>query len=334
MSKSRIALSLLICTVGLVSSSLSRPAFADSGSPIPPSTTGADPRRGGTGVTVKKDGKVDLQSTAGGSGAADQGDQLPANAAICMSEINEQPEERVVDIEHKEITVDANNVEHIRNVYDRTEQQTVYSCAGQVIGIVRKCIRGNCPPQPSRPQTPARISIRNAVRTATLRGTFQLPEPVAKWVPEPVRDAPLVGMPFFYGVSADQWRQVIKRSLTICTIGEFVQCASIAVKATITGVEFDPLNSLKQEPGIRTTCKRSIPNVKSGDDARREGRDCAVVFQDSGVYDIRLGLDYNIDATITKTIDDFIRIETRDPLTATVWNNHSLIVKQFQPVLK
>jgi hypothetical protein len=320
----------------LLSVSVGTPATADSGVPISPSSRAdEDPRGGGsTGVTARKNGRVDLVATAGGSGTTDPGDQLPPGTVICMSEIEEQPEERVVDIKRKEITVDANNQEHTRLVYDHTEQQTIHSCGGQVIGIVRKCLRGNCPPQPSLPPSSARVSIRSIVRTAAMRGSFQLPEPDAKWVPEPVRDAPLVGMPFFYGVSAEQWAQVIKRSLTVCTFGAYVQCATIALKATIVGVAFDPLNSLRREPGIRTTCKRPIPKVRSGDDAQREGRDCAVVFQDSGVYDIRLGLDYRITATVTKSIDDFVRVTTNEPIDVTVWNTHSLIIKQFQPVLE
>ena len=129
-----------------------------------------------------------------------------------------------------------------------------YECQGALLRVVTRCIfdnltPGGCPP----PRKHKKPSLRSLVNTLLKSRAIDLPLPRPVFAPQVKKTAPLVGLPFFYGVSAEQFNTPVSDNLRIC-FNEEDDCASIRLSAVPERVIFDPKESLTNNT-LRTTCK-------------------------------------------------------------------------------
>ncbi len=278
-------------------------------------------------------GIVRLDLTFGSPGsqrdASDDGDALPG-AAVGWVGVDIIPPDKDIDIVKDVITHDRNGKQIVTSTYVRTERHITYMCNGQVFKTIIRCIRGDCPPPSTTP--PRKISINKLIKRLVDNGTLTLPMPEIVSTPKPSDIAPLVGMPFFYGVSATQFNEIITEPLTICFDED---CGSLIASAAPRAVYLDPKNSLPNDPDIKTTCRQPIPQINSAADAAPglPARNCAVVFQNAGHYTVEFGLAYELIWTINRW-----NFTQRPPIERgskqlVVWTNTEITTHQIQPVL-
>jgi hypothetical protein len=277
-------------------------------------------------VNGDEDGLVDLDA----SGGADA--DPPAGAKTCGGGLELIAAERTIEIVDEVVNDTTDSQTKLTKPAAYTVQDITMKCGGRVLGTSRRCIKPGtraCPPRKRQPT----INVRSFIRRAVISGDLKLPMPTPQFVPPPIKDAPLVGMPFFYGVTPRQWNLTISRRLTFCSgSGLDIECGELLVTAKPDIAKLDPGRAL-ENPDIKTTCRRATPNVKTLDDATREGRDCAVVFQKSGIYDIRLGLRYNITLELTRWEFETPPTITNTTIPVNVWRTITLNIKQIQPVI-
>jgi hypothetical protein len=206
-------------------------------------------------------------------------DDAPPNTDTCFGPPEQAPADVVIEVPWEEETIDANKKRVTKLVLSQQSIST-FNCNGRPFAQVKRCIK-NCPP--AKPRTPT-MRVSSAVRRAILRGIIKLPPVAPVFIPKTSNDAPIVGMRTFYGISQQQWNFRFERSLQVCIRGEEVDCAAITLKIKPTAVWFDPKRARTEPTGLRKTCERPIPTVKTGDDAQREGLDCAVIYNDSGTF--------------------------------------------------
>ncbi len=315
---SRRSIVVLIC---LVLFGTRAQALAETGTPTPPN----DGRAGRPGVDVIPGEGPAFTAEAGPL----QPDDAPPSADTCVGPPEPQPEDVVIEVPREEQTVGADK-KSVTKIVISQQSVSTFKCNGQVFGQVHKCLN-NCPPP--KPRTPT-MRVSSAVRRAILRGVIKLPPALPQFVPKTSRDAPIVGMRTFYGITQEQWNHRFERSLQVCVRGEEVDCAAVTLNMKPIAVWFDPKHARTEPEGIRKTCKRPIPTVKTGDDAQREGLDCAVVYDDSGTFNVRMGLVYNIEYTVQRW--SFLLPPPTGDINTTpvvVWNDITAEIKQFQPVL-
>jgi hypothetical protein len=324
MSLRKVALGLVFILVAQTA------AFADSGDPLPPRKGPRNLTPEGTkapnGEVNTRTGRVDYRIEDGRT------PEPPPAGAGCAGEVEIQPADSEYDVTHVEQTKDKDGKVRSVVVKDYSVQVKTFACGGKVFGVVKRCKvgSGTCPPSKPRP----RIAIRSVVRHLALDDTFTLPLPDIRFTPEPSNVAPLVGLPMFYGVPAEQWNREIVRVLHFCTGSGFdADCGTIEVHAKPTAVKFDPGASLEDKTIIES-CQQPIPEVQSFEDARNEQkRKCAVVFQNAGVYDINIGLRYLLTATLLRYTWEGAE-SSIEKIPVNVWATISLPIHQVQPVLK
>jgi hypothetical protein len=301
---------------------------------------GAKPK-GGVAVVNSTDGtnvygqpgiaRPDLTLTPGPqSDAGDDGDALPPGAAVCFGGIDIAPPDEDVDVFIDVVSRDRQGKRVVTHTYDRTERHITYMCNGQPFKTITRCIRGNCPPPSTKP--PRRMSLNKVLNQLMASGTLTLPMPNITTTPKPSDIAPLVGMPFFYGVTAAQFNDIQTLPLTLCFDED---CGSLILSAAPRAVYFNPKRSMPDDPSIKTTCKQPMPEIHSAADAAQglPARNCAVVFQNSGHYPVEYGLAYELIWSINRW-----NFTQRPPIErgnkkVVVWTNTELTIHQIQPVL-
>jgi hypothetical protein len=306
------------------------PSFGDTSNPPPDNRSGnnnvivTNPK-GTNGKPVVGPTRVDLAAIAG----APPGD-LPSGSGVCFSSTAvESKAEETVEYEEV-ITVDVNKKTIRKSVPLRTFEVKTYSCNGKVLGVSRKCVSGKCPPAKKK----KRPSIWSVVRYAVATDELMLDPPELILTPRPSSDAPLVGLPMFYGTTQAQWNLATIRYLSACSGGtDDYECQFLSVKINADTTLFDPGASL-DDRSIRETCKRPTPDVHSFEDATNAGRDCAVVFQNAGTFEVRFGLRYHLDVVVITFSEEDGANSRQADIYATAWQSMSLTTRQRQPVLK
>jgi hypothetical protein len=207
-----------------------------------------------------------------------------------------------------------------------------YECRGAALRIVTRCIfdkvtPGGCPP----PRPHKKPNLRSLVNTLLKDHAIDLPLPRPVFAPQVKKTAPLVGLPFFYGVSAEQFNTPVSDDLRIC-FNEEDDCASIRLSAVPERVIFDPGESLTNN-ALRTTCKQPTPAIASSASAGRAGKDCMVTFQKAGSFPVEFILVYRLTWTLNEWSFVVGPPSTTESLPAAVPVPYIMVVKQRQPVV-
>jgi hypothetical protein len=207
-----------------------------------------------------------------------------------------------------------------------------YSCKGSTLRVVTRCIfdkitPGGCPP----PKQPKKPYIRGLVRTLLAKGSIDLPLPRPVFAPLVTKNAPLVGLPFFYGVSNAQFYTPISQDLRVC-FNEEDDCGSLRLSAVPERVIFDPGASLA-DASLRTKCLRPTPAVNNRDAAAKAGKDCSVTFQKAGSFPVEFILVYRLTWTINEWSFVVGPPNLTESLPAPVPAPYTMVVKQRQPVV-
>ncbi len=324
-----VALSLVLLAAQPAWGQASRNANPDS--PGPAKVGGNVVVRGADPVTgdIPVDLGLSLRDPASKRGARDEagGSEIDGVRA-CWGNVTEGPVDEEVDVTRK-LTTMVKGKPVVTEVYDHTDRKYTFMCNGAVFKVVTKCVRGNCPPPPppSRPRN-WNLVVR---QLTTVSSVVKLPPPSMQFVPKPIRDAPIVGLPFFYGVSKEQFDGMIQRRLVFCFDEE---CGSLNFSAIPRAVVVDPIDRLSRtDVGVRSSCRRPIPEIRSGEDAARADRDCALVFENSGSFDLDFGLLYDVGWTLNRWAFTVAPPVSSDRMELTAWTRQTILVHQVQPVL-
>ncbi len=211
-------------------------------------------------------------------------------------------------------------------------ERITYTCKGASLRIVVRCIfdkitPGGCPPgKPGK-----KPNIRAFVKTLLKNGSVDLPLPRPVFAPRVTKNAPLVGLPFFYGISEEQFYTPVSENLRVC-FNEYDDCASIRLSAVPERLIFDPGASLA-DPSLLTKCARPTPAVNNRGSASKAGKDCSVTFQKAGSFPVEFVLVYRL----TWTLNEWSFVVGPPTLTqsiqAPIPAPYTMVVKQRQPVV-
>jgi hypothetical protein len=309
-----------------------------TGQPAGPSTDGSNIPSG--------DGGLDLENSSG-----DPRD-IEADAQSCGGAVQLHPRSVYEEVLGTATFTDKDGKRTTQTIVNEIWQVHTMMCGGKPFATVRKCVGGQ---KPCPPKHPRRVSLKAIIGHGALRSTLTLPMPRMQFTPEESTDAPIVGLPMFYGINEQQWNDIPERELILCFVKPTIDCVVLNVKAKPIAVKLDtanavlvtnepenpnnhnPNNTIASTPKktIQETCQRPIPEVHNFTDAKQQGRDCAVVFQNSGYYPaMRMGIKYNIVVNVVKWTLDETYSESTTSMQANVWRTFTLNIKQFQPVLK
>jgi hypothetical protein len=179
-----------------------------------------------------------------------------------------------------------------RSVFVRQEQLVTVHCGSRLMRSFTRCLRGACPPQ----QPTLIPDIETVVRRQIGRELLRLEKPQQSLFPKPSSEAPIPGVPFFYGVSDRQFDTIQEFPLTACGT---LDCVSVLMRAKPVAVYFDPADG----SGKRKTCTSSGPAVSNRNeakDATGAKNPCFVVFQKAGKFKSRIFLRYEATWTFSQ----------------------------------
>lgn len=211
-------------------------------------------------------------------------------------------------------------------------ERITYTCNGSSLRVVVRCILdkitpGGCPP--GRPGK--KPNIRAFVKTLLANRSIDLPLPRPVFAPQVTKNAPLVGLPFFYGLSEAQFYTPVSDVLSVC-FNEEDDCASIRLSAVPERLIFDPGLSLA-DPSLQMNCVRPTPMVSNRGSAAKAGKDCSVTFQKAGSFPVEFILLYRL----TWTLNEWSFVVGPPTITGSIQAPipvpYTMVVKQRQPVV-
>jgi hypothetical protein len=209
-------------------------------------------------------------------------------------------------------------------VNDKLIMRVEIWCNGSLLRVFDRCIGGNCPPR--EPETAdLRWLILSKLRTELI--TFPAPDPFL-W-PHPSTEAPLPGVPFFFGVQPSQFSSLVERHLTACSA---LDCVSVSMTADPKAVFFDPGDG---RPRLED-CEAQGPAITSKVLAAKRKDDypeCQVTYRRAGDFDVELSLLYLITTRVTGSSFDIFVPLAPPPFFATTALPFTMTVHERQPVV-
>jgi hypothetical protein len=221
--------------------------------------------------------------------------------------------------------VDAKDkVRKSRLVYDYKAVLVRVHCGARLMRTFVRCTK-DCPPRPPTPVPDLGRMVQRQVGRELLR----LEKPQQSLFPKPSSQAPVPGMPFFYGVADRQFDTTQEFPLTACGLFD---CVSVLLRAKPIGVYFDPGDGI----GKRKTCVTSGPAVSNREQAAKATsaeNPCFVVFQKAGTFNTRIYLRYQATWTFSQWTLAGAPLIGSGTRTGTTSRQLNITVHERQPVV-
>jgi hypothetical protein len=176
-------------------------------------------------------------------------------------------------------------VTYVDGKYLRTERFVTISCNGSLLRQFWQCT--SCP-------SATIPNFKRVVRAQLRRQVAELQQPNPSLWPKLSNQAPLPGIPFFYGINGSQFRDPQPDWLTVCVRYD---CASVFVSAKPKRVYFTPGDGTP----LKTSCDWAGPVVESKKAAypadplvAASYKKCRHVFKKAGKFRANLEILYEI----------------------------------------